>query len=67
MSISESGIVTSKDKIQAYAVATSVEQSKGHKDRQAMLSPKLLELLRDWWRIAHPPVWMLPGCDRINL
>src|SRR6266851_3120333 len=43
-----------------------VEQGKGHKDRQAKLSPKLLELLRDWWRIAHPPVWMFPGRDRIN-
>jgi hypothetical protein len=26
----------------------------------------LLELLRDWWRIAHPQVWMFPGRDRIN-
>src|ERR1700687_4330463 len=43
-----------------------VEQGKGHKDRQAMLSPQLLELLRDWWRIAHPPVWMFPGRDRVN-
>jgi site-specific recombinase XerD len=25
-----------------------------------------LELLRDWWRIAHPQVWMFPGRDRIN-
>jgi len=43
-----------------------VEQGKGHKDRQAMLSPTLLELLRDWWRIAHPQVWMFPGRDRVN-
>src|SRR6202051_2386187 len=43
-----------------------VEQGKGRKDRFAMLSPQLLELLRDWWRIAHPQVWMFPGRDRIN-
>jgi integrase/recombinase XerD len=35
-----------------------VEQGKGRKDRHAMLSPQLLELLRDWWRIARPKVWM---------
>jgi integrase/recombinase XerD len=43
-----------------------VEQGKGRKDRFAMLSPQLLELLRDWWRIARPKVWMFPGRDRIN-
>src|SRR6202049_4243256 len=26
-----------------------IEQGKGRKDRDAMLSPQLLELLRDWW------------------
>jgi integrase len=31
-----------------------VEQGKGHKDRHAMLSPQLLGLLRDWYRIARP-------------
>jgi site-specific recombinase XerD len=43
-----------------------VEQGKGGKDRHAKLSPKLLELLRDWWRIAQPKVWMFPGRDHIN-
>src|SRR5260370_22336799 len=43
-----------------------VEQGKGHKDRQAKLSPKLLELLRDWSRIPHPPVWLFPGRHRLN-
>jgi integrase len=26
-----------------------IEQGKGSKDRNAMLSPRLVELLRDWW------------------
>jgi site-specific recombinase XerD len=43
-----------------------VEQGKGRKDRFAMLSPQLLELLRDWWRIARPQVWIFPGRDRIS-
>jgi integrase/recombinase XerD len=43
-----------------------VEQGKGGKDRHAMLSPRLLELLRDWWRIARPQVWLFPGRDPID-
>src|SRR6266849_1471191 len=52
--------------IESKRMMLRVEQGKGHKDRQAMLSPTLLELLRDWWRIAHPQVWMFPGRDRVN-
>jgi integrase/recombinase XerD len=40
-----------------------IEQGKGRKDRFAMLSPVLLELLRDWYRIARPTVWLFPGRD----
>src|SRR5258708_38708040 len=40
-----------------------IEQGKGRKDRFAMLSPWLLELLRDWYRIARPTVWLFPGRD----
>jgi integrase/recombinase XerD len=43
-----------------------VEQGKGRKDRYAMLSPVLLELLRDWWRIAHPKAWLFPGQDPLQ-
>ena len=38
-----------------------VEQGKGKKDRYVMLSPNLLELLREWWRAARKKGWMYPG------
>jgi integrase/recombinase XerD len=38
-----------------------VEQGKGQKDRYVMLSPKLLEILRDWWRVDRPGHWLFPG------
>jgi site-specific recombinase XerD len=38
-----------------------VEQGKGQKDRYVMLSPRLLEILRDWWRAERPQHWLFPG------
>jgi integrase/recombinase XerD len=38
-----------------------VEQGKGQKDRYVMLSPKLLEILRDYWKIRRPKAWLFPG------
>jgi integrase/recombinase XerD len=43
-----------------------VEQGKGQRDRYVMLSPQLLELLRDWWRASRPQVWLFPGQNPIN-
>ncbi len=43
-----------------------VEQGKGHKDRYVMLSPRLLGLLRDWWRVARPRAWLFPGQNPVN-
>lgn len=40
-----------------------VEEGKGKKDRNAMLSPRLLELLRDWWWVGRPTTWLFPGRD----
>jgi integrase len=31
-----------------------------------MLSPQLLELLRDWWRIERPRGWLFPGQNPVN-
>ena len=38
-----------------------VEQGKGRKDRYVMLSPKLLEILRGYWKAVHPKEWLFPG------
>jgi site-specific recombinase XerD len=47
-----------------------VEQSKGRKDRNVMLSPETLDLLRQWWKVrptrhdAQTPLqerWLFPG------
>jgi site-specific recombinase XerD len=38
-----------------------VEQGKGKKDRYVILSPILLEILREWWRVARKKGWMAAG------
>ena len=43
-----------------------VEQGKGQKDRFVMLSPQLLEPLRDWRQVAQPRGWLFPGLDPVN-
>lgn len=38
-----------------------VDQGKGSKDRYVMLSPRLLEELRSYWRAGRPKTWLFPG------
>jgi site-specific recombinase XerD len=38
-----------------------VDQGKGGKDRYVMLSPRLLEELRSYWRVGRPKTWLFPG------
>ena len=37
-----------------------VEQGKGAQDRYTLLSPRLLEELRSYWRLEHPYPWFFP-------
>ena len=49
-----------------------VEQGKGRKDRYALLSPVLLDVLRAWWREGHAKGllleggWLFPGQNPVN-
>ena len=49
-----------------------VEQGKGDRDRNAMLSPALLTVLRAWWREGQrlgkmlPGGWLFPGMNPVN-
>jgi site-specific recombinase XerD len=55
------------DDIDSTRMLIRVEQGKGRKDRNAMLSPQLLALLRVWWKegkrrgVMLPHGWLFPG------
>jgi len=38
-----------------------VRQGKGKKDREVMLSPTLLDVLRAYWKLYRPSHWLFPG------
>ena len=52
--------------IDSQRMTLRVEQGKGQRDRYVMLSPQLLELLREWWRAARPQAWLFPGQNPVN-
>ena len=55
------------DDVDSKRMLLRIEEGKGRKDRNAMLSPQLLELLRLWWRegkrrsVLLPHGWLFPG------
>jgi site-specific recombinase XerD len=40
-----------------------VRQGKGGQDRYTLLSPRLLEALRCYWRDRRPRLWLFPNCS----
>ena len=49
------------DAIDSQRMVIRVAEGKGRKDRYVMLSPKLLDVLRDYWRATRPGEWLFPG------
>jgi site-specific recombinase XerD len=47
--------------IDSQRMVIRVEAGKGRKDRYVMLSSRLLQLLREYWRRTHPGEWLFPG------
>ena len=47
--------------IDSARMTITVQQGKGQKDRVVMLSPILLEALRQYWRQNRPKTWLFPG------
>ena len=58
--------------IDSKRMSVRVVQGQGQRDRYAMLSPSLLEILRDWWRHGHAQGkmlqsgWLFPGRNPAN-
>jgi site-specific recombinase XerD len=51
------------DDIDSQRMVIRIRQAKGHKDRYVMLSPRLLALLRQYWKAVQPGHYLFPGAD----
>jgi integrase/recombinase XerD len=50
--------------IDSQRMVIRVHQGKGRKDRYVMLSPHLLTVLREYWKIYRPTTWLFMGQGR---
>lgn len=58
--VSEACRLTPAD-IDSSRMVIHVRQAKGNKDRDVMLSPLLLDTLRQYWKLGRPGTWLFPG------
>src|SRR6516165_1307679 len=49
------------DDIDSRRMVIRLRQAKGRKDRYVMLSPRLLAILREYWRAIRPTQYLFPG------
>jgi site-specific recombinase XerD len=47
--------------IDSSRMVVRVRQGKGRKDRDVVLSPSLLTVMRKYWRVYRPTKWLFPG------
>jgi integrase/recombinase XerD len=58
--ISEACRLTVSD-VDSQRMVLRIAQGKGLRDRYVMLSPRLLAILRAWWKQRRPRHWLFPG------
>jgi integrase/recombinase XerD len=49
------------DDIDSRRMVIRIRQAKGQKDRYTMLSPRLLKILREYWKATRPTQFLFPG------
>jgi site-specific recombinase XerD len=47
--------------VDSQRMVVRVDQGKGRRDRYVMLSPRLLQALREYWKVVRPKTWLFPG------
>jgi integrase/recombinase XerD len=52
--------------IDSKRIILRIEQGKGGKDRNVMLSPHLLQVLRTWRMVERPQGWLFPGSNPVQ-
>src|SRR5664279_3001350 len=60
LQVSEVAALKVRD-IDSRRMVLRIEHGKGDKERYAMLSQTLLGILRAYWRLARPPLYLFPG------